>query len=117
MDEAAARARIERLTAHDVDPILDTADIDDLVGVAKSFDSLGRLPTDPEWEPTWDIYKAAAAGWDIKAGRAAGDFRFEEDNAVFHREQVFRHCSAMSQRYRRSAVQVPMTAVSALEVS
>jgi hypothetical protein len=97
MTEAEARARIERLTAADYDPVLETADVDVLMEIAAT--------DDPE---VWNTYRALGAGWEIKAGRAAADFRFEEDNQSFYREQVYRACAERAKRYNRHLVTVPM---------
>ena len=98
MTEAEARAEIERLTAHDYDPKLETTDIDTLVAIAAT--------DDPE---VWNTKRGIASGWETKAARAAGDFRFEEDNQSFYREQVYRACKEMAKRYSRDLVQVPLT--------
>jgi hypothetical protein len=106
--EGTVRARIARLTAAEYDPKLESDDLDDLVGIATIPDEAGRNPTDTDWVETYDINRAVQMGWEIKAARAAGDFRFEEDNQAFYREHVFSHCRDMAKRYNRRAVYVPV---------
>ena len=105
-EEAVVRARIESLTAHDFDPVLNPADIDDLMVIAKRQDENGNNPDDPEWEPTWAVRAAVRQGWEIKAARASAGFRFEEDNQGFYREQVYRACREMADRYKSQMVAV-----------
>ena len=102
-----AKAQIARVCAATYDPQLDDEDLTHLVNTCKRYDVDGRAPDDAEWVPTFDLNYAYAQGWEIKAGRAAGDFRFEEDNQGFYREQVYRHCRQQADRYNRRAVQVP----------
>jgi hypothetical protein len=104
--ETKARNRIRRLCAADHEPILTDADVDDLVEMARRPDVNGVMPTEDGWIPTFDIFYAVSSGWDTKAANAAGDFRFEEDNQVFYREQVVAHCLAMAKRYNRRMVVV-----------
>ena len=49
-----------------------------------------------EWAPTFDLDAAAARGWRMKAGKAAGRFDFSEDGQQFSRSQVISHCTAMA---------------------
>lgn len=49
-----------------------------------------------EWSPTFDLDAAAARGWRLKAGKAAGRFDFAEDGQQFTRSQIMAHCSAMA---------------------
>jgi hypothetical protein len=106
MDRATAKLRLQNMTAYDEDPVLADADLEGLLDDCRLTDSAGLLPDDPDWDPTWDLNFAASKGWDLKAGRVSGRFRFEEDNQVFHRNQIFDHCQAMSKRYGRGAVLV-----------
>lgn len=104
LNEQRFRARVRRLTAYDYEPKLTDADIDDLVEMSRRPDALGRLPSETGWIPTYDLAVAVSNGWETKAARAAGDFRFEEDNQVFYREQVADHCMKMAKRWNRRMV-------------
>lgn len=48
------------------------------------------------WAPTFDLDAAAARGWRLKAGKAAGRFDFAEDGQQFTRSQIMAHCAAMA---------------------
>lgn len=54
-----------------------------------------------EWAPTWDLDAAAAMGWELKAGKAAGRFDFTTDGQTFRRGQIIDHCQKMAATYRR----------------
>lgn len=169
MDEAAARAELEQLVAHDQDPVLCAEEIDVLLARARRADAAGNGTgnvataatweegpavtghvirsgdrfwrvlisgttgsTEPSWPvlsgqwraeygdaplstvvdgtvvwedagtlwaPTWDLNAAAAAGWRMKAGKAAGRFDFGEDGQQFSRSQVMAHCQAMAESF------------------
>jgi len=53
-----------------------------------------------EWAPTWSLNAAAAAAWDRKAAKAAGDYDFGTDGQTFSRSQVVDTCMKMARRYR-----------------
>lgn len=101
MTETEARARLERMVAPTLAPVLSYADVSDLMSVARRPDINGVLPSETGWVPTWDLDAAAAAGWEIKAGRVASEFAFSEDGQSFRREQVHAACLNMAKLYRR----------------
>lgn len=103
MTEAEARARLERMVAPDMAPTLATEDIDDLMVGARRPDTSGLLPSDAEWTPTWDLDAAAARGWEIKAGLAAGDYNFAASGQRFDRSQVHDACMKMAALYTRGS--------------
>lgn len=108
MIEADARALLERKVAHDQVPLLDEQDIDSLIALAKRPDSAGRLPSDAQWVPTWDLDAAAYEGWMWKAGRSAPDYSFTIEDETSHQNQVHQACLAKVREYadklRRSGV-------------
>lgn len=110
MTEAEARARLERLTAPTMDPVLSAQDITDLLAQAKRPDREGLLPSDASWVPTWDVDAAACAAWEVKAGRAAAGFRFAADGQSFSVEQVHAQCLKMAALYRRGSGSVRVRA-------
>lgn len=103
MTENEARARLERFVAPQVEPVLSGDDINDLLAAARRPDRVGRVPSDEAWLPTWDLDAAASAGWELKAGRAAGDFNVVIDGHAFSRKQVHDQCLAMAKLYRRGS--------------
>lgn len=110
MTEAEARGRIERMTASTTDPVLTTADVDQLVSIAKTTDPAGLESTDTGWVPTWDLARAAKNGWEWKAASTTGHFNFGADGQSFDREQVHAHCIAMVRHYSRGVGSVTLEA-------
>lgn len=104
MDEVAARERLERMVAHDVDPVLSTEEVEDLFEQAKRIDGEGRTPSDADWEPTFDLNAAAAEGWSWKAGKVAPRYGVNLDGAVLQRQQLYAHCRSQSAHYANKIV-------------
>ncbi len=103
MDPTVARNRLQRMVAYDSRPSLTTAEVDDLVIIAKVADSEGRAITDAAWVPTYDLNKAAAEGWRWKAGKVAAKFRVQGGGQALARDQVHRHCMRMIEVYENKA--------------
>ncbi|HSW50326.1 MAG TPA: hypothetical protein VLH09_09140 [Bryobacteraceae bacterium] len=104
MNEAEARARLERMVAAAEDPVLSLEEIADLVALSRVADTAGLAPSDANWTPTFDLNRGAAEGWRWKAGKAAPRFQFTADGATFQRQQVLAHCERMAAQYRRKIV-------------
>lgn len=49
---------------------------------------------------TYDVYGAAAIGWEWKAARVAGKFDHTRGDMSFSRAQMFAHCKAQADYYR-----------------
>lgn len=103
MTEAEARARLERMVASTVEPVLALEDVDDLLATCRRPDVHGALPSAPEWVPTWDLDSGAATGWEWKAGRVSDRFDFSEDGQSFRETQARDACMAMAKLYRRGS--------------
>lgn len=97
------RERIGRMVNADSYPELDDSDLDELLRLAQRPDTDGVIPSDSTWVPTYNLNAAAATGWEWKAAKASGDFRFSEDGQSFSREQVFEHCMRMARLYSSGA--------------
>lgn len=95
------RGRLARLVAADMAPTLDDEDLDEILTKARRPDTACRVPSDAAWTPTWDLNAAAVEGWEIKAGRAAGDYDFAASGQRFNRSQVSEQCLKMADLYRR----------------
>lgn len=91
------------MTSADVDPKLTAQDVDDLLEDHARVDAEGRLPDHDEWEPTYDLNMAAAAGWDLKAALCAHQVGFSADGASFHLEQLRANAEAQAELYRKRA--------------
>jgi hypothetical protein len=97
-----ARAELVRLVAPDMPPTLESADVDALLAGARRPDSCGRPPSSADWVPTYDLDAAAAAGWEMKAGRALG-FDFGEDGQRFNVSHLHEQCLKMVALYTRGS--------------
>lgn len=71
MNETTALERLTRLVNATSEPVLDSADLAHLLDLCRLPDASGLSPSDTDWEPTWDLNRGAAAGWLLKASRAA----------------------------------------------
>ena len=92
--------RLKKMTAWSTTPELSDGEIDELLEQGSVADAEGNSPESEEWEPTYDLAAAAAAGWLIKAGRAASTTETEPDS-VNVASRVFENCMRMSHEYSR----------------
>jgi len=113
--EADAMSDLAVLTAAGDYPELTDADLLVLVRQNAVIDADGRGPSVDGWTPTFDLDRAAVAGWTLKAGKAAGDFDFTTAAGGFSRSQVVSSCLAMAATYRRRIVS--MVSVGARDAS
>ncbi len=104
MTAEQALARLRRMVAYNVEPVLDEAALADLVVISQVADRQGYAPADDNWTPTYDLNRGAAEGWRWKAAAAAAHFDFKADGAEFSREQVQQHCLEMASRYAAKIV-------------
>lgn len=74
------------------EPILTDAEITQLLNFSKRADSYGRIITDPNWIPTYDLASAIADGWRMKAAKIAGNFEFTDSNLTLKRNQIYDNC-------------------------
>lgn len=56
------------------------------------------------WTPTYDFYRAAAEGWDIKAGMVSNRHAFASNQGQYNPEQLFQHCQEMARMYRNRSI-------------
>jgi hypothetical protein len=89
--------KLKQMTAWDIDPTLSEDELNDLLGAAAVEDSAGHSPIDVAWTPAYDLNTAAAAGWLIKAARAAATV--DEPTAGAVTSKVFDNCCAMARMY------------------
>jgi hypothetical protein len=104
MDEITARELLEDMVSPSSIPILTDNEVDRLLNYAKRADVNGYLPSETEWEPTWNLAAAAARGWIIKAGKVAGLFPFSTDGQSYQRDQMHRMCIETANEWRRGAI-------------
>lgn len=87
--------KIGRMTASSSEPVLEEADLQQLLAEFCRPDPEGRPPTDLNWAPTYDFNAAAAEGWRWKAARASEMIAADLDGARLSAEQIFEHCERM----------------------
>lgn len=95
-----AKEKLKKLTAWATVPLLLDAEIDELLAQSGLADAEGNGPESEDWSPTYDLNAAAAAGWLIKAGRAANTTETEPDS-VQVTSRVFENCMRMARLYSR----------------
>lgn len=101
MDGTEARRFIELRLQPDVDPVLTTGEVADLVALAVTDDDDGNSPVDDEWEATYSVagcWYAIAEGYLIKYGKAVGRFSFTTDGQTFTRNQTLDHLEHQRKR-------------------
>ena len=103
MDVAVARRRLITLTAATSAPVLTADEVEDLLVASRRADANGLVYGDTEWAGVYDIYAAAAKGWEIKASKAAAEFDFSADGASFTKGAVYERCLEMAARMRAQA--------------
>lgn len=101
MDEATARARLERMTQASRFPTLTADEVDELVELARRPDLDGNLPDAPGWAGAFDLNASAAEGWRWKAAKVAGDESVTADGATFGAD-TYKGCLAMAAQYDRA---------------
>jgi hypothetical protein len=91
--------KLKKMIAWDAEPALTDGEIDDLLGQSSVMDKNGLKPTDEAWEATYDLNSAAAAGWLIKAARAASLVEVDPPGSGIVTSKVFDNCRAMARWY------------------
>lgn len=92
------KEKLKKITAWDVEPLLTEAEIDELLLQGAIADKEANAPSSEDWSPTYDLNSAAAAGWLIKAGRAASTTETEPDS-INVTSRVFANCLRMARIY------------------
>ncbi len=89
------------MIAWDADPTLSDTEVDDLLSQSSVMDKNGLAPSDVAWDATYDLNSAAAAGWLIKAARAASLVEVDPPGSGIVTSKVFDNCRAMARIYSR----------------
>ncbi|MBV9242877.1 MAG: hypothetical protein JO314_12810, partial [Acidobacteria bacterium] len=63
--------QLKLITAWDTTPTLSEDDLNSALDKAGITDGAGKVRTDVDWTPTYDLNAAASHAWLIKAARAA----------------------------------------------
>jgi hypothetical protein len=96
--------KLKKMIAWDAEPALTDGEVDELLGQSSVADSLGNTPSAVDWEPTYDLNTAAAAGWLVKAARAASLVEVDPPGSGLFTSKVFDNCRAMARVYSRKRV-------------
>jgi hypothetical protein len=90
--------KLKILAAWDTEPVLTETEVEDILTAAATADAEGNSPATDNWIPTYDLNKAAADAWLIKAGRASATVE-AGDGAEVATSKVFDNCLAMARLY------------------
>jgi hypothetical protein len=94
-----AKEKLKRMIASDVEPSVSDAEVEELLAAASVPDGGGLAPIGVGWTPTYDLNAAAAAGWMIKAARAAALTEVDPPGSGIVTSKVFDNCRAMARIY------------------
>lgn len=95
-----AEARLRRMVDAEVDPVLEAAEVLELLELCAVPDAEDRAPSDADWTPTYFLARGAAEGWLRKAGRLAMRVDAGADGGTLRRSQAHKAALAMARRYR-----------------
>lgn len=95
--------KLKSLTAWDTEPALTEAEVGSLLNAAAIKDADGFAPADEDWTPTYDVNKAAATAWLIKAARASDQTAVDPPESGIVTSKVFDNCLRMSRIYTKKA--------------
>lgn len=56
------------------------------------------------WYGSWDLFRAAAEGWRIKAGMVSNRHAFGSNGGNYNPEQLFEHCNKMAEYYAAKTI-------------
>jgi hypothetical protein len=96
-----ARKQLELLTQSGVDPQLTGGELDRLLEMSKVADAAGNAPSSSDWDPTYDLNRAAQMGWEAKAGKSADHHQISIGDRTQATQQVHDQCLKMAAMYRR----------------
>lgn len=85
----------------DVDPILTDAEIQGILQGCRIIDADGNKITDTGYTTTYDVTRAVAEAWSIKAAKASSSYAFSEAGLSLHREQVNEMCLKMAKQWAK----------------
>src|SRR5687767_14466790 len=102
----SALDKLKKLTAWTDDPPLTEDELEAILESVGVVDSEGYGPSEEDWSPTYDVNKAAADAWLIKAARAATLVEVDPPGSGIVTSKVFDNCRRMARMYssRRSAI-------------
>ena len=94
---------VSRLRRYIAEPTAATYTDEELTLLIKEsalMDVDGKEPSDPNWNPTYDVFKVASDIWLEKASAVADEFDFDSDGGRFNRSQKVEAYTKQSSYYR-----------------
>lgn len=96
-------SRFSNMVAADIEPTLDSGDLELILNSFPVIDADGFAPSDAEWTPTYNLRAAAAEGWRWKMGRVAHLVSSDLDGDRMSSNQLFEHCERMVRKFSAAA--------------
>jgi len=91
--------KLKALTAWDTEPALAETEVEDILDAHAIVDEDGLAPADENWKPTYDMNKAAANAWLVKAARASALTEEDPPGSGIYTSKVFENCRSMARIY------------------
>ncbi len=99
-NEMTALDKLKALTAWETEPVLTETEVEDILENAAVTDAEGNAPSNDDWTPTYDINRAAAEAWLIKAARASASTEIDPPESGIVTSQIFENCIKMSREFK-----------------
>ncbi len=87
---------LKLLTAWETEPQLTEIEVEEILDNNAVADAEGNSPTNDNWDPSYDVNKAAAEAWLIKAARASALTEINPLESGIVTSKVFDNCILMS---------------------
>lgn len=97
---ADAVARVTLKSDASSEPEVTQNEVTQLALASRTADAAGLLPSEDDYEETYDINRAVAQVYDLKATRTAGKFDLTVDNQALARSQQHAHFVQQAQLWR-----------------
>lgn len=96
--------RLKTIATWETEPVLTETEVEEVLDAAAVADNEGNSPSNDDWSPTYDINKAAAEAWLIKAARASALTEVDPPESGIVTSKVFDNCIVMARFYARRRV-------------
>lgn len=100
IDREAAIDRVKALSDWDGFPDVASAAVGAFVDESARPDAEGRMPSEEDWDATYDLNAATASVWEVKAALVANRYDTSTDAQALNRSQLMAHFRAMAKMYR-----------------
>jgi len=99
-----ALEKLKQITAWESDPALTEEELEDILADSALPDTEGIVPEGEDWEPTYDMNRAASEAWLTKAARSAALVEVDPPESGIVTSKVFDNCRRMARLFasRRS---------------